>query len=202
MEVCPKPGMSASGIGFALLDVTLQPIYHNEATLQVLSYPEDPAGVDPFNGFIGRRLRELLGAELESRPSIVKEWHSGRRRYVVRAFRLHGPHGDPGEPAIALLLERSRQEPLVGTEVADRFGFTARELQTVEFLMLGLSSKEIADRMAISPNTVKAFMRIVMAKTHTSSRTGVIGRVLETKRHLSLPGAVESRFQPPSNGAA
>lgn len=194
--------MSASGIGFALLDVNLQPIYHNESTLQILAYPEDPTRLDPFNGFIGRRLRELLGAELESHPSIVKEWHSGRRRYVVRAFRLHGPHGDPGEPAIALLLERSRQEPLVGLEVADHFGFTARELQTVEFLMLGLSSKEIAERMAISPNTVKAFMRIVMAKTHTSSRTGVIGRVLETKRHRSMPDGAEGRFLPPANGAA
>lgn len=200
MTICPKPGMIASGVGFALLDATLQPIYHNEATLQVFAYPEDPTRVDPFNGFIGRRLRELLANELESRPTIVKEWMSGRRRYVLRAFRLHGPQGDPGEPAIALLLERARQEPLVGPEVADRFGFTTRELQTVEFLMLGLSSKEIAERMAISPNTVKAFMRIVMAKTHASSRTGVIGRVLEAKQHLTVTEAPDDRQ--PTTGAA
>ena len=202
MEICPKPGMVPSGVGFALLDATLQPIYHNQATLQVLAYPEDPTCVDAFNSFIGRRLRELLAKELESRPTLVKEWMSGRRRYVLRAFRLHGALGGAGEPAIALLLERTRQEPLVGPEVAARFGFTNRELQTVEFLMLGLSSKEIAARMAISPNTVKAFMRIVMAKTHTSSRTGVIGRVLEAKQHLTVTEVSEDRYQPPSTPAA
>ena len=44
--------------------------------------------------------------------------------------------------------------------------------------MLGLSSKEIASRMSISPNTVKAFLRVIMVKMGVTSRSGVVGKIL------------------------
>jgi len=50
--------------------------------------------------------------------------------------------------------------------------------KTVEFLVHGLTSKEIADRMNISPNTVKAFIRQIMMKTRASTRSGIVGKVL------------------------
>jgi DNA-binding CsgD family transcriptional regulator len=45
-------------------------------------------------------------------------------------------------------------------------------------LLEGLTSKEIADRMGISPNTVKAFIRLVMVKMNVSTRSGIIGRIV------------------------
>ena len=47
---------------------------------------------------------------------------------------------------------------------AQQFGLTRREQETVELLTLGLTSKEIASRMNISPNTVKAFFRLIFGK--------------------------------------
>jgi len=49
-------------------------------------------------------------------------------------------------------------------EIAERFGLTCREQETVQFLLEGLTSKEIAQRMQNQPNTVKAFIRLVMVK--------------------------------------
>jgi Bacterial regulatory proteins, luxR family len=49
----------------------------------------------------------------------------------------------------------------------------------VEFLLSGLSSKEIADRMKISPNTVKATLRVVMIKMGVSTRSGIVGKIIQ-----------------------
>jgi len=47
----------------------------------------------------------------------------------------------------------------------------------VEYLLQGLTSKEIAARMNISPNTVKAFLRLVMVKMKVSTRSGIAGKI-------------------------
>jgi DNA-binding CsgD family transcriptional regulator len=47
----------------------------------------------------------------------------------------------------------------------------------VEYLIQGLTSKEIAVRMNISPNTVKAFLRLVMVKMKVSTRSGIAGKI-------------------------
>jgi DNA-binding NarL/FixJ family response regulator len=52
-----------------------------------------------------------------------------------------------------------------------------REQETVELLTLGLTSKEIASRMNISPNTVKAFFRMVMTKMAVTTRAGIVGKI-------------------------
>jgi len=61
----------------------------------------------------------------------------------------------------------------------------SRELQAVELLMDGLRSKEIALRMQISPNTVKAFLRLVMLKMGVSTRSGIVRKVFEQGSRLT-----------------
>jgi DNA-binding CsgD family transcriptional regulator len=78
---------------------------------------------------------------------------------------------------VALLLERNTTSSLVLEEIAKQFDLTQRERETVELLLQGLTSKEIASRMAISPNTVKAFLRLVMVKMGVSTRSGIVGRI-------------------------
>jgi DNA-binding CsgD family transcriptional regulator len=53
---------------------------------------------------------------------------------------------------------------------------TQREQETVKLLLQGLTSKEIAVRMEISANTVKAFVRLVMIKMGVSTRSGIAGK--------------------------
>jgi DNA-binding CsgD family transcriptional regulator len=80
-----------------------------------------------------------------------------------------------------LMFERKSNEAVVMAEISDRFGLTAREVETVQFLLEGFTSKEIAQRMQISPNTVKAFIRLVMVKMNVSTRSGIIGKIVGSK---------------------
>jgi DNA-binding CsgD family transcriptional regulator len=63
-------------------------------------------------------------------------------------------------------------------EISQRFGLTAREQETMQLLAEGFCSKEIAARMKISPNTVKAFVHLVMVKMSVSTRSGIIGKMV------------------------
>ncbi len=76
------------------------------------------------------------------------------------------------------MLERKSNEAVTIAEISKRFGLTAREQETVQFLLEGFTSKEIAQRMKISPNTVKAFIRLVMVKMNVSTRSGIIGKIV------------------------
>jgi len=55
---------------------------------------------------------------------------------------------------------------------------TRREQEVLEYLLQGLTSKAIANRMNISPNTVKAFLRMIMIKTGVSSRAAMVGKII------------------------
>jgi len=67
------------------------------------------------------------------------------------------------------------------SEVSKQFNLTRRERDALEYLLQGLSSKEIADRMTVSPNTVKAFLRLVMIKMGVSSRSAIMAKIITAK---------------------
>jgi len=62
--------------------------------------------------------------------------------------------------------------------MAQLFNFSKREKQAVELLLQGLSNKEIANQMNISPNTVNTFFRLIMIKMGVSSRSGILARMI------------------------
>lgn len=78
---------------------------------------------------------------------------------------------------MAMIFERTATSDLALEEVCRQFDLTPRERETVELLVQGLTTKEIANRLSISPNTVKAFVRIVMVKMGVSTRSGIVGRL-------------------------
>jgi DNA-binding CsgD family transcriptional regulator len=51
----------------------------------------------------------------------------------------------------------------------------------LEHLVQGLSTKEIANRMNASPNTVKTFLRLIMVKIGVFSRAALVARIMMSK---------------------
>jgi DNA-binding CsgD family transcriptional regulator len=124
------------------------------------------------------RLRTtLLDHRHQGGTAFVKEFKSGKRRYICNSFRVNCNGDHSLQPAFAILLERDTASSHSAlAEISAQFGLTQREGETVEFLLQGLTSKEIATRMQISPNTVKAFVRLVMVKMKVSTRSGIAGK--------------------------
>src|SRR5438093_162274 len=178
--------------GFLLLDASLRPIYASEEALAILAYPEVPSKNKDLGNSLQGKIRSLLhsngnhnGHHNGFSPSkFLNEVTSGKRLYQLRAFSMKSNLAIERGPAIALLLERNPRGELELESVARKFRLTRRERETVDLLLQGLSTKQIASQMDISPNTAKAFLRSVMIKVGAENRTGIIGRILQASKAL------------------
>jgi len=82
---------------------------------------------------------------------------------------------------IALLLERQPSTLLsLKRRTWDEFKLTQRERQTIELLLKGMTNKEIALSMNISPTTVKTYLRQIMTKMRVPTRAAIVGKILVT----------------------
>ncbi len=166
-------------VGVLLLDAQLRLVHHTGEAASILRYTTKLKTVT---------LDAVLPAvrvQLKNPPQEAShEFTSGRRRYRCRAFLLDsgansGGLGDRLQPRIVAVLERVSIQPPDITRWSEAFQLTSRERETVTFLLRGLTSKEIADQMSISPNTVKSFLKMVMAKVGASNRTGILAKIIE-----------------------
>jgi len=171
-----------SAVGFLLLDTALHPISFNAEAIQVLSYPDKLANVRRLDLLLAERIHLRLRRQGASGESpLVTEFQSGRRRYFCRAFPVHSLARSPSGASIAVLLERSSSGMIPLSHVSQQFSLTRREREALEYLLQGLSTKEIANRMTVSANTVKAFLRLIMVKMAVSSRSGIVAKIIGTK---------------------
>ena len=168
--------------GCLLLDASLRPIFTNEEALAILAYPGVPSKHGLNSNVVQSRIRSLVSSNGNHNGSspfkFVSEVASGNRRYQLRAFSMNSNPGIGRGPAIAVLLERKQDGGPNLESAARKFRLTRRERETVDLLLQDLSTKQIADRMGISPNTAKAFLRSVMIKVGAENRTGIITRIL------------------------
>lgn len=175
--------MAPSDNGFLLLDAGLNLIAANNPALQVLCFPTRADRIKQPTVFVADRIRTtLVDHQHPDGRAFVKEFQSGKRRYVCKSFRVDCNGHYAVQPAFAVVLERGTSASSGLTEISEQFDLTDRERETVEYLLQGLTSKEIATRMKISPNTVKAFLRLVMVKMKVSTRSGIAGKIAGSSR--------------------
>jgi len=181
----PEEGVPPrSTAGFLLLDPSLRPIVFNAEAIRVLSYPNDLATVRHPDVFLAGKIRESLLSRRPSRESsVVTEFRSGRRRYLCRAFLVDSDGDGLSHSRIAVLVERASFGLIPLSPISEQFNLTRRERDTLEYLLQGLSNKEIANRMNVSPNTVKAFLRLIMLKMEVSSRSAIVAKIMMTDRN-------------------
>src|SRR5436853_1546079 len=65
--------------------------------------------------------------------------------------------------------------------ICHKYHLSRREGETVRFLIEGLTNKEIAARMGISPDTVKVFLRLAVMEMGVSSRRGIMSKLIHLK---------------------
>ncbi len=169
--------------GLIVVDASLRVVANNGEALQILTYPEPPEKIRHLDAWLTNKIHaELVGKQ--NPTTFVDAFRSARRTYLCRSFPLDLRHQNgngashSGSGLLIVMLERKSNDTAKIDEISERFGLTAREKETVEYLLQGLTSKEIAQRMKISPNTVKAFLRLVMVKMDVSTRSGIIGRIV------------------------
>jgi DNA-binding CsgD family transcriptional regulator len=166
--------------GLILLGDGYNPIAFNNTALQILAYPTKPDKINQPLLFVRDKVKfRLIKSNGGNNAKFILDLTSGRRKYNCRVFQFDLDCSKNGSVRAAILLERQSHVGggLVGI-LEQQFNLTPREVETVALLFEGLTSKQIAERMKISPNTVKAFLRIVMVKMAVSTRSGIVGKII------------------------
>jgi DNA-binding CsgD family transcriptional regulator len=100
--------------------------------------------------------------------------------------------GDAARCRVLIFLETLKSGP-AACAAENRFQLTEREQIVVGHLSEGLTNKEIASRMAISEYTVKEHVRHLMQKTVTTTRTGLLTKILRADSSLARSPSASGR---------
>jgi DNA-binding CsgD family transcriptional regulator len=157
-------------VGLLLLDLSLKLIAYDRGAIAILGCPEQPLPEEILDLIRSRRLTELTPLKIHFRVGAIE--------YAGRAHMIESYAGWIAEPLVAIQLERVSSASDAIDEIGTKYNLTDREQQALRGISMGLTSKEVAERMNISPNTVKAFLRLIMIKMGVTTRGGIVANLL------------------------
>lgn len=96
---------------------------------------------------------------------------------IIQAIQEVKSGGAPMTPEIARLLVQSFRE-VPASNLEDQL--SRRELEILELLSEGMTNKEIAARLGISPETVRTHLKRIYEKLHVHGRTEAVSKYLKT----------------------
>ena len=177
--------------GLIVTDMSLETIAMDDGAVWILRTSADEGGHSIEQGVvIPKEVRDALGSgNPADLPATKLRFRIGAYGYNCRAFVMRPGNGATHEPMLALHLQRDSSVTDAVRLLAAQFNLTDREEEALKAIAVGLTSKEAAERMNISPNTVKSFMRLIMIKMGVASRAGIVGKLLEySTSNYSGPG--------------
>lgn len=159
-------------VGLALLDSSLNLVAFDHGAAAIMNHPNPPAIPEE----IQRAIRGLKRAELPSIKTILRR---GPSEYICRAYVMGDAGGLAGQSFVALHFQRDSSISNAVHEAAAKYKLTDREQQVLEGISRGLSAKQMSEQMNISPNTVRAFLRLIRLKMGVKSRSASVAKLLQ-----------------------
>jgi DNA-binding NarL/FixJ family response regulator len=161
-------------VGLILLDVSLKPLAFDRGAAAILNYPAQM-------GIPEEILRIIRSRKPTELSSIRTTFRRGKSSYVCRVYLMESQAGLLEQPMVALHLEKDSSMSDAMYEAAAKYNLTEREQEALKGISMGLTNKELAERMSISPNTVRAFLRLIMVKMGVTTRSGIVAKILQDR---------------------
>ena len=128
---------------------------------------------------LAEEIRELM---LSARPagsaSSLVHLPMGEFAYTVHTYYLE-PQSGFNQPLMVLYVKRNVSTQSALGRIGLEYRLTEREQATLLGMAMGLTNKELAQRMSVSTSTSKTFVSLVMAKLGVARRAAVVAKILE-----------------------
>jgi DNA-binding CsgD family transcriptional regulator len=125
-------------------------------------------------------IKSGVGGEI---PEARSEFQVGAFTYSCRVSVLQPVGNSSAQPLLALHVQRRSDVGEALRQIAAKYDLTNREQEALGSLSIGLTYKDIAKQMRVSPNTVRNFLRRAMQKMGVSRRAGIISKVLDYRQN-------------------
>jgi DNA-binding CsgD family transcriptional regulator len=171
-----KPSVVAEE-GIVVTDMSFRPIAIDRGAAAILN--DSNGRADHALGLPAEILAALRKLAPAGASAVRASFRKGNSRYSCRAYFVEPRDSVLKQPVMALFLQKDISIDDAVSRVAAEYALTEREQEAVRGISMGLSSKELAARMKISPNTVKAFLRMIMIKMGVTTRAGIVAKILD-----------------------
>ncbi|ONI84476.1 helix-turn-helix transcriptional regulator [Actinosynnema sp. ALI-1.44] len=177
--VAVAPG--SAGPGLLIFDSANHLVSANDEAVDLLAeLPEGPA----IRTALGVRVPAWLESTVIQARAIVQEHARGSARIRMRtqAGRWLVCHAsclraaDGLVTSTAVVIEPAQVSEIVPL-IIDAYGLSDRELEITQCVSRGLATGEIAERLVLSPHTVRDHIKAIFEKVGVSSRGELVGKL-------------------------
>jgi DNA-binding NarL/FixJ family response regulator len=92
--------------------------------------------------------------------------------------------GAPMNPEVASVVLNMFAKLGAGRSGTPEYGLSARERETLQGMVDGLTAKEIAARMKVSYHTIDTYVRSIYTKLHVQSRGGAVAKAIREQLYI------------------
>jgi DNA-binding CsgD family transcriptional regulator len=109
---------------------------------------------------------------------VKRVFETSGRRLLLSGLGLPDRHGLQQSRILITVEEIGRRPRPAAEYLKDVFRLTDREIMVVHDLLKGWTNKEIATDLGVTEQTIKEHIKHIMAKTKTTTRTGILVQVI------------------------
>ena len=175
------------GPGILMVSSSMQLLYSDRRIWELFGRIKPQEG-KPQHGVLPPAIEGLCSEiiKLLQVRTEAKDWEHFRVKRVVgdpvQPILLSGvgiPEQHGGKSRVLITIEAlgRRQEAMI-EQAKELFRLTTREVSVVQHLLKGWTNKEIASALTVTEQTIKEHIKHIMAKTQTTTRTGILVHVL------------------------
>lgn len=168
--------------GLVLMDLSLRVLGCDKGALAIIN--RLPKGGEPTSWIPKEFLDSMRSGDSTSVSPATSRIRMGLTEYSCRASLIAPKLGFSTEPIVAIHLETVQAASDSLDEIAAKYSLTEREKDVLSGITKGLRTKELAASLNISPNTVKAFLRLVMIKMGASSRAAIVSKIFRNATNV------------------
>jgi DNA-binding CsgD family transcriptional regulator len=172
-------------MGVIIVDVSLRVLALDRGAAAILNFYGGPGHRREVTHSLPKELLAFLcNAKPEDLASLKGRIHIGTTEYVCSAYFVEPHNGSWCQPGLAIHLERAALANDGVFFIATRYHLTGREEEVLRGISIGLATKDLAKKLNISPNTVKAFLRLIMMKMAVTTRAEIFAKILDCRTRL------------------